>query len=257
MGLSQREIARRTGTSQSNVSKRLDLLTLPDVLQDALRSESLGVTDAGLLVKRPADHAVSIWADAQERDIPVSSAIQAFDTKRNEEEQIHSSRVRAAEEGLDLIDPSDRFGSARWEHRLNDADDIEEARKRNTLIAALGKGGTLEYYTTVSPAAANSTPPPTSSPKVPAQADPGAAVGTPPRQGTETRTSTDTEAELRRRAAHARSNACRELVNSRDRLDSSAMLTDLARYSLAGAPGHREAVQLTYTWLGKSIPTAR
>lgn len=91
LGLSQREIAQRVGCSQSNVSKKMDLLALPTALQAKVGKKKDGLTlEAAAALARLKDHPEKMAAVAKGRADLIIGAVEqaeadiAWEAKRAE-----------------------------------------------------------------------------------------------------------------------------------------------------------------------------
>ncbi len=219
LGIGQREIARRTGVSQSHVSKRLALLKLPQQAQDALAQGDLVITEAlALAAVKPAEQA-QVWGVARDAGVSIASAVSTVQRDTERRQRREAAQVQAADEGLETIDPAQRFGSARWDHLLRRQEDIDGARTAGTLLAGVDDSG-LSYYS-ATPAAATS------------QSDNGDSAD-------------------RRKAMKARRAACAELVAKPP--GRGEAVADLIRAVTGGNLEHGEAVRLVYGWLGSKYP---
>lgn len=116
-GWSQRELAKRTGVSQGQISKRLSLLTLPERLQQALIADELVVADALVLLEQDADTIAGVAADwDRERsgwEAGINSRIRdaVYEIKRLQREE--TARAEAAKVGAEFIsDATAEFGGA-------------------------------------------------------------------------------------------------------------------------------------------------
>lgn len=216
LGRSQRQIAERTGFTQSHVSKRLSLLRLPQPVQDALVLDELTVGDALAITGVPAEDQLSVFELARQQRLPVTSAVHALERERGEATAREKARRRAVREKLRFIErPSAEFGDP-WAHRLDSKPDIEVARQAGTLFAGAGSGGTFEYFST--------TP----------------------------RRSPDKDEEKQRRAAYtARAVAAQQLVARKPAVREIA--DALADAVLRDQVPYTDALRLTHKWLGDSV----
>ncbi|WP_129785224.1 hypothetical protein [Promicromonospora panici] len=92
-----------------------------------------------------ADTGPDRWITTVDRAIDEYTARHAYQTNRA------ASIARAADTGTELIDPTEVFGPDSPGHRLDSSADIEAARSRGVLVAAVNGDGDLEYYTTALP----------------------------------------------------------------------------------------------------------
>ena len=156
-GLSQRDMARHAGVSQSHVAKRLKLLKLPEVLQQAVVEDVLAPAKAVELVSEHSEETLAEvgvqWADESNPEW-IKSPTDVV--RRAEEVVLRRQRVAAAKamaeaEGVEFLeDPAATFGPRKaYDHGLRTKKDIEAARKRGDLAyaptTAYGKVEPLAY----------------------------------------------------------------------------------------------------------------
>ena len=216
LGRSQRQIAERTGFTQSHVSKRLSLLKLPQPVQDALVRDELTVGDALAITGVPAEDQLPVFELAKQQRLPVTSAVHALERERGEAAAREKARRRAVREKLPFIErPGTEFANP-WSHRLDSKADIEAARQAGTLVAGADTGGAFSYFST--------TP----------------------------RRSPDKDEEKQRRAAYAaRAAAAQQLVA---RKPAAREIADaLADAVLRDRVPFADALRLTHKWLGDSV----
>jgi ParB/RepB/Spo0J family partition protein len=90
LGLSQRQIAERVGCSQSNVSKKMDLLALPEPMQSKVGKKGGLTLEAAAALTRLKDHPERLEAAAKERPDRIIDAVEAaekeiaWEAKRDE-----------------------------------------------------------------------------------------------------------------------------------------------------------------------------
>lgn len=216
LGRSQRQIAERTGFTQSHVSKRLSLLRLPQPVQDAVARDDLTVGDALAITGVPAEDQLAVFELARQQRLPVTSAVHALERERGEAAAREKARQRAAREKLRFLErPSAEFADP-WAHRLSSKAEVEAARQAGTLVASVDAGGVFAYYSTA------------------------------PR-----RSPGNDEEKQRRAACTARSAAAQQLVGhkpaAREVADAlaDAVLRDRVPYA--------DALRLTHKWLGDSV----
>lgn len=156
LGWSQRRIAAAAGCSPGQVAKRLSLLRLPAPIAEAVRAKTLSVADALEFAALDPAAAVAAWKAYKDRsDYQASSPKAAVDiTRRRAEWAAAASKAEQdlAEQGVPVVNPDTRFGSARWQHQIDDAKAIKQARKAGTLVASITGRGDVVYYTTAKPA---------------------------------------------------------------------------------------------------------
>ncbi|KNX35932.1 hypothetical protein VV01_22005 [Luteipulveratus halotolerans] len=170
-GLSQRKLAEHLGRAQGQISKRLALLTLPASAQEALESEAMLVTDAPLVLEmlgqvdlRQREEVVAAF-DERLRSRCAASAeavrketLMAFVREARNEIGQRRARREAQEvadrEGLRVIEPGKTLGVGWQEHRLTDAEAIEQAREQGDLAVAVSGEDTVYFRVSPPPATA-------------------------------------------------------------------------------------------------------
>ena len=197
-GWSQRDIARRTKRNQSHISRRVSLLKLPPVGQEAVDDGTL-THDLGYLLTRLASkpkQVADVIAEIRQADESIKAEAKAkakangldepdWDEARNEAvrkfREIITTHVQAADwqkaiaakkaelkrAGTELTDDSDvTFANGtRWDHLLRHEDEINQARGKGVAIAHVRSPSVVEWYTTEAPA----KPQPSPTPAVPEQ----------------------------------------------------------------------------------------
>lgn len=147
LGMTQAEIAAQLGFSQSHISKRLSLLKLPQVAQDALMTEALSVQDALVLLDL-ADHddiAVALELMTAHANWGAGSAVRHIQQEKLAAENKLKAARKAKREKVDLVDFADLPAAQRAP--LYSPDAVEKARAEGALVAvATGHG--LSYYST-------------------------------------------------------------------------------------------------------------
>ncbi len=147
-GMKQRDIATRTGISQSQVSKRLALLKLPAEAQDAVRAGTLQLQDAARLMDLPpANRLVAYDNHIKYRwsiDAAVKEALRALEVAS----ETSRSKSTLAHDKIQIIDPRTEFGRDSWSHSLRTLADIEGARRHQSLLGSITeRTGEIEYWT--------------------------------------------------------------------------------------------------------------
>jgi ParB/RepB/Spo0J family partition protein len=174
-GLSEREIARRSGVSQPYVHQTLKLLQLDEPMRDALTGSVITVTDARRLLEiKDADRRNKMWTEDIEPHLVGASAKQATERNREQvelrvretQQKIEDEEARAraeaklGQEKVRVIDPFEKFGSNFYSHRLS-AKDVDEARKRGEIAgASVDSNGNISYWSTQSGSIADGAPSP-------------------------------------------------------------------------------------------------
>jgi len=234
LGFNQAQIGEAVGAAQSQVSKRLSLLDLPEPVQIGLAADKITVNDALVFrkLKGGADQLAAWLAverklarledpSATDRARAVADAVaqQAQAAKFAQREA--ASRAQAHGEGLRIVDPIAEWGPAGRLRRLDDEAAIARAREAGNLAAALDEVGGLYYVLTVA-----EPEPETEFPSKPAP-EPATLVGavdgrqsasatpaarTAPSAASVAATATDAEAKERGRADRAREEACARIA---------------------------------------------
>lgn len=142
-GCSQRELATRLGVSQSQISKRLALLTLPEELQALVGQGSLSVVDAASILEAGAEVAaemVILLADGTMRGRGVSVLMSIAANRIHERASLALAQQIATERKAQVVPYNDVEKALatrnRWNHRLTTEKDIKAAQKRGDLIVA-------------------------------------------------------------------------------------------------------------------------
>ena len=148
--LSQREIARLTGISQAQVSKKLSLLTLPDTAKADMRRGDLSFTEALRLLELPDHLRAGVYEQGKQHGYTLDAAIRITTARLDTEAKAAAARQRLADEGTGLIvDPADEFGSDQVHlHHLWDDNDITAAKTAGICVAHIDTHGRVEYYAT-------------------------------------------------------------------------------------------------------------
>ncbi|MBE7194497.1 MAG: chromosome partitioning protein ParB [Gordonia polyisoprenivorans] len=154
--VSQRELSSLLGVAQPTISRRLSLLLLDPELQSAVAAGSLSATEAAIIGTRLPYGPLRSWQKTRDAE-------QDTNTRRTEQRRAHAlttagalaahatdrvlaeraSRTRAAEMGVDLIDPVATFGSVEQARAHRIYDDVVDA---TGLVAALDDDGHLAFY---------------------------------------------------------------------------------------------------------------
>lgn len=219
LGIGQRDIARRTGVSQSHVSKRLVLLRLPQPVQDDLTTGGVSIGDALALTGVPAEDQAEAYQLAKANRWPIPTAVAAVTRQREEQKVAAAARAQAEDEGVALVDPTQRWGTRAYRHQLHRDAEVAKARKSGTLVAAATPAG-LAYYSTEA-----------------ATAEPRTGDGDPDAN--------------RRTAMKARAAACARLVATRPAPEQ--VVTDLARLVVHGRLAYADCLRLCHAWLGERL----
>src|SRR5664280_1244054 len=148
--LSQREIARLTGISQAQVSKKLSLLTLPDAAKADMRCGELTFTEALRLLELPDHLQAGVYEQGKQHGYTLDAAIRITTARLDTEAKAAAARQRLADEGTGLIeDPAEEFGSDQVHlHHLWDENDITAAKTAGICVAHIETHGRVEFYAT-------------------------------------------------------------------------------------------------------------
>jgi ParB family chromosome partitioning protein len=151
LGRSQRQIAARTGFSQSHISKRIALLTLPDPVRQAVASGKLYPADALELAKldNSADQ-LAAWKLVTDKGLTAADAVARQRDLAAVAARIAEAQQRAANEQLPVVDP-DQLSGPLAERRLSDESAIAEAKSTGHLAIVIGNSGSFDYVTTAEP----------------------------------------------------------------------------------------------------------
>jgi len=148
--LSQREIARLTGISQAQVSKKLSLLTLPDAAKADMRRGDLTFTEALRVLELPDHLQAGVYEQGKQHGYTLDAAVRITTARLDTEAKAAAARQRLADEGTGVVgDPAEEFGSDQVHlHHLWDANDITAAKAADICVAHIDTHGRVEYYTT-------------------------------------------------------------------------------------------------------------
>ena len=144
-GLSQRDMARHAGVSQSHVAKRLKLLKLPESLQQAVSEDVLAPAKAVELMTDESEETLAEigaqWANVEARPGWARSPADIVHDARQtvlRARRVEAARAKADAEGVEFLeDPSATFGQFKvYDHRLLTKKDVEAARERGDLVYA-------------------------------------------------------------------------------------------------------------------------
>lgn len=234
-GMGQRAIGDKLGLDQSTVSRKLSLLLLTEAVQEAQEHGRISLTEAAALGSKLPYGPARPWQKEpepeQDSEIRRSEQMMAFElitaqglTPNRAVERVvaeRRARQRAATEGVEIVDPRERFGSS---FRAHEVESPAAARGRGVVAAIDPTQGSLIYYSAEPAASAAATESPTSGAPAaePAERPNNAAAPVKDRK----------EGAARAAATKARRTMCPKLVSSvpaRERL-----LTVLAEQCLTG-----------------------
>lgn len=214
--ISQRALAKHTGVSQSQISKKLKLLDLPAGLQEAVSAGLVGIEDGSTILQEDEEVVTALDALVQAAEDRVDLTVLIPEARRAVQVQVAATAAatQAEERGAPFVTPdhlAEHLGSQRvWEHRLSDDKAIATAQAAGTLVVSHGTvhpwggGGKVEFYSTETPA--------------------------PPKRATQPRTASDTQ---RRKANKARREAMLEIVTTPPKAD--VIHRCLLQWALTGA----------------------
>jgi ParB/RepB/Spo0J family partition protein len=164
-GLSQRELTRRTGIPQSQISRRLGLIKLPKQAQEALETGAITVEVANALitfatererVQRVLDVIAKMPATTdEEKEARTRAAKDAAQTEARAAEAAKAQAKKRAElkkRGIPLIEDREEYFAIRPGHRYQyqilGNDNVDKALAEGTVMAWVASGGIVEWYTT-------------------------------------------------------------------------------------------------------------
>lgn len=157
--MSQTEIAKATGISQGQVSKRLTLLTLPEQINTEVTTGRLPVNIALRYAQLPEAEQGKVLADWTIRAVPLEQGIDTAERDINDQDAHHDLVANlTAEEGVEVhtTDPYTLFGANHQQHFLAADQDrlvagsrgaalIESARTHGSAIAIVIRT-TVNWY---------------------------------------------------------------------------------------------------------------
>lgn len=164
-GMGQRSIAEKLGLDQSTVSRKLSLLLLTGAVQEAQEQGRISLTEAATLGSKLPYGPARPWQkepdpdqDTETRRAEQTTAFelisaQGLTPSRAVERVVaeRRARARAATEGVEVVDPQERFGSG---YRSHEVESPAAARGRGVVAAIDPTQGSLIYYSTEPQAAA-------------------------------------------------------------------------------------------------------
>lgn len=166
-GLSQRALAKHTGVSQSQISKKLRLLDLPVGVQEAVSAGMVGVEEAGLVLGEEGAVAeiVGEALTAAEERVDLPTLIEDARHSVRVQELQERARSEAEDRGapfvpLEGLTEHLKVGNdgGTWRHLLRDPQDVERAQQAGSLVvshSAVSRWGgepRVEFYSTEAPA---------------------------------------------------------------------------------------------------------
>lgn len=137
-GLSQRTIAAQLGISQSQISKRLSLLILPEVALHALEDGTLAITEAQRLAKdEPAEVLDRVGQQWDGQRSTMFSAV--YDARRaiSAAKSQQKAEVASAEYGAPVVARRSLHSGAEW---CGDDKAVKAAKKAGTLVIVPAEG---------------------------------------------------------------------------------------------------------------------
>jgi ParB family chromosome partitioning protein len=158
-GMGQREIAEKLGLHQSTVSRKMKLLLLAPAVQEAQQLGKIKLIEAVELAKelpygpgRPWQDSPDAEQNSELRRIEQTTAYELITTRgltasRAVERVVaeRRARARAATEGVEIVDPRTRFGTA---FRSHEVESPAAAQGRGVVAAIDPTQGSLIYYST-------------------------------------------------------------------------------------------------------------
>lgn len=158
LGLSQRQIAERVGCSQSNVSKKMDLLALPAPMQSKVGKKDGLTLEAAAALTRLKDHPDRLEAAAKERPDRIIDAVDAAEKEIAWEAKRDELVAIAAARSWPVVDaPRDSYAKrpfkllARWGYSDAELDlDVHKHEAEPCHAVMLPKGRVWPYHETPS-----------------------------------------------------------------------------------------------------------
>lgn len=139
-GLSQRDMAKHAGVSQSLVAKRLKLLELPAEFKAAVARGAIAPSVGVKLVRDYTPEALGLAAEKADEvgesasEWQVERLAQDAEARLKRDSSKKAAQERAEREGVTFVkDASRQFGGALYEHELRTAEEIEQARESGDL----------------------------------------------------------------------------------------------------------------------------
>lgn len=146
-GLSQRQLAKHTGVSQPQISKKLKLLELPPGMQEAVSAGLIGIEQSVVVmtedpeVLEAVDQAIALIANSE--NVNLDSLIHQARTEVRGRHAQEAARQQAEERKAAYVAPADlnsALGLGRSEHsgerQLRDDKDVAKAQREGTLVVS-------------------------------------------------------------------------------------------------------------------------
>ena len=146
-GLSQRQLAKHTGVSQAQISKKLKLLELPSGLQEAVSAGLVGIEQSAVVFSEDAevveavDRMIALAADGE--SVNLDSLIHQARTEVHERQAQDAARQQAQERRATYVAPTDlnaalELGRSEYsgQRQLRDDKDIAAAQEAGTLVVS-------------------------------------------------------------------------------------------------------------------------
>lgn len=184
--LSQRSLATHVGVSQSQISKKLRLLDLPDGLQAAVADGLVGIEESAVVFEEDSeviaavDDAITLASEGETVDL--SQLVADARLLVRERHAREAAQQQADERKAPFVEAGDLpralalgGNEAAGARRLQDDQQIAAAQESGSLVVAVspirpwGGGGAVEFYTSEKPKQPASASP--SSPTQPARSD--------------------------------------------------------------------------------------
>ncbi|MEV0732419.1 ParB/RepB/Spo0J family partition protein [Polymorphospora sp. NPDC050346] len=153
-GRKQGQIAAINGCSQSHVSKRLKLRRLPQQLRDLVAAKELDITDA-LAYAEADDHDLMLAAHkvrGEQRWRKAADAVEVAKANLERQRRQEETAQRLAAEGVKVIESAQNtLGADYYQHEVRTERARTAATKAGTLVAEIGWGGNVRYFSTAKP----------------------------------------------------------------------------------------------------------
>lgn len=149
--LSQRDLARHAGVSQGQVSKRLALLKLPELILGAVAAGGVAADAALKFLDRPEpvrERAAQLIEQGEHTVDDLDGAARTAISRLTREAQLAEAQEAAEANGAEVVeDPWARWGSRSYDHAIHSKKDIAAAKKAGELAVAPGDGEPRFYRT--------------------------------------------------------------------------------------------------------------
>lgn len=160
--VNQTALAAAVGVSQAHISKSMQLLKLPEIVQDAVdRGEVSAHSARQLLTLKNPEAQITAYQDAiaalgeepgklrqEDTAEPLRAAIARSAARAEKKAAAEQARDALSKGEIAEIDPKELFGADVWKHVLRDTE-VDEVKEAGELAGAtISDSGRITYYST-------------------------------------------------------------------------------------------------------------